>query len=59
MKAVDFRTAIRAIEREIKRRAEEEAEIRRRYREEHGVIYVRSYTVGAHMRPIRARKRTH
>lgn len=59
MKAAEFRAAIRAIEREIKRRAEEEADIRRRYREEMGVIYVREYTVRAHMRPIRAKKRTH
>jgi hypothetical protein len=47
--------ALRAIETEMRRTAEEE--VRRRYREEHGLIYVKTYTVGAHFRPLRARRR--
>lgn len=52
-----FRKALRQIERELKLRAEKEAEIRRRWREERDLIYVKSYTVQAHLRVRKRRRR--
>lgn len=36
--------------------AEQAAEIRKRYREQEKVIFVKTYTVHAHLRPVRPRK---
>lgn len=47
---------LREIERELEAHAE--AEVRRRWREEHGLIYVRTYTVQAYFRPRRAPRRS-
>lgn len=48
MTQTDFTRSIRAFERALKRRAEEE--VRRRWREEHGLIYVRRHVVPAYFR---------
>jgi len=59
MTADDFkRKILKAFLKDLK--AEEEEEVRRRYREEMNVIYVREYTVSAHVyqrkpKPLRRR----
>jgi hypothetical protein len=53
-------TALRRIREQIDGASEaEQAEIRRRWREEHDLIYVRTYTVQAHLRVRRPRSRRH
>ncbi len=52
-----FRQAIRMFEAELKKNAAREAEIRLRWRKEHELVYVKQYTVKAHMRKLN-RKRT-
>lgn len=55
MTEAEFKRMLRAFEKELKAQAEEE--VRRRYREEQGLIYVRTYTVAAHFRPAKKRQR--
>lgn len=51
--------ALKAIELALKHAADEKAvqEIRKRFREAHGLIYVREYTVHSHMRVRKPRRR--
>lgn len=51
---MEFTHAIRAFERSLKHRVEEE--VRRRWREEKGLIYVRRHVVPAYFRKV---KRSH
>lgn len=55
MKQSDFEKAVARILREMKRSAEED--VRRRWREEEGLIFVREYTVRAHVYRRRLRPR--
>jgi hypothetical protein len=52
--ATDFAKAVAEIQKQMKHQAE--AEVRRLWREEHGLIYVRAYEVQAHV--YRRRKGT-
>lgn len=55
---VDFARALRAIKASLDGASEkDEKEIRRKWREEHGVIFVREYTVGAHVYRRRTKRR--
>jgi hypothetical protein len=51
MTALEFSAAIRAFERELKRRTQEE--VRAHWRETKGLIYVRKHTVQAYFRRAR------
>ncbi len=55
MTATEMKSAMRRITREFK--SSVEAEVRRRWREEMKLIYVREYTVKAHLRKMRPRRR--
>ena len=50
MSELELKQAIRAITREFKHGVE--AEIRKRYREEKKLIFVKEYTVAAHFRKV-------
>jgi len=54
MTELEFKRCLRQFERDIKRQAIEE--VRRRYREEMHVIYVKEYTVKAHLRRMKPRR---
>lgn len=54
MTEIEFKRAVAAIEKQLKRRAEDDA--RRMWREEKGLIYVKSYTVPSFVRRIRPPK---
>lgn len=55
MTARDFSKAIKKIQREFEQYAE--AEVRRRWREEEKLVYVKEYTVKAHFYPYKKRKK--
>lgn len=50
----DFNRELRRIQRELKSGIE--AEVRRRWREERQLIFVKTYTVHAHFRPAKPRQ---
>ena len=54
MTRIEFGDALKKIQAELEKQAEDE--VRKRWREEHGVIYVREYTVKAHLRPMRPKR---
>ncbi len=54
MTQLEFNRALQSIERELKNQAADE--VRKRWREEKGLIYVQSYTVHAHLRRRKPRK---
>ncbi len=53
MTQVEFNRAIRTIERQFKRQAIEQ--VREHWRKERGLIYVKTYTVAAHLRRVKPR----
>lgn len=55
MTQIDFEKAVAQIVRDFKHQTE--ADVRKRWREEHGLIFVREYTVKTHVYRRRPRKR--
>lgn len=51
----DFNKHLRSFQRQLQTMAE--AEVRKRWREEEKLIYVREFTVAAHFRPYRKRRK--